>query len=384
MQPVTRISTSHDIKYLLGTSPENTFLNFEPNRHANSTDARIRIPEHQRYYCWDTSKQEPLIDTIMTGYPMPLMVLTQHNMPTTSGGINSTNRLLHVQDGQQRLITLQNYILDKFTWNHKKYSELSMDEKLVFLGYKINCEIIDDPTPDQVAEIFERLNCGKPLTDNDKFWNRRNSPVIHFILNQLIAHESLRDGFKSYIGHVGTGKKRSQLSDIVGAVVAILTDSIYNIRTSFERIGPHLHIVLTDEYKQLVIDIFTEYFAIIKAAMTQKSIVKPRKLYGKLSNMLGIYLCWKLSSTHNETDIERWRWYAWNIQILTWRNKYFAPLSPGARRNIDANALKERSEFIMNPNPIYYQQKCVDNEESENCQDNSSSDYDSDTDTDSE
>uniref|UniRef100_A0A6C0HZM3 GmrSD restriction endonucleases N-terminal domain-containing protein n=1 Tax=viral metagenome TaxID=1070528 RepID=A0A6C0HZM3_9ZZZZ len=357
-QQVTRTSTSHDIKYLIGTSQENTFLNFEPNRDINSSNARIRIPEHQRYYCWDVSKQEPLIDTIMIGYPMPLMVLTQHTVPTGS-------RLLHVQDGQQRLITLQNYLLDKFTWNNKKYSELDMEEKLVFLGYKINCEIIEDPTPDQVAEIFERLNCGKPLTDNDKFWNRRNSPVIDFIMNQLIAHETLREGFKKYIGHIGSGKKRSQLSDIVGAVVAILTDSIYNIRTSFERIGPHLHMVLTDENRQLVIDVFREYFAIIEDAMSKKSIVKPRKLYGKLSNMLGIYLCWKLSFTNCKSEIERWTWYAWNIQILTWRYKYFAPLSPGARRNIDANALKERTDFIMNPNPIYFQ-NIENNEESEN------------------
>jgi len=357
---VTRISTSHDIKYLLGTCPENTLLNFEPNRDINSSEARIRIPEHQRYYCWDVSKQEPLIDTVMTGYPMPLMVLTQHTVHTGS-------RLLHVQDGQQRLITLQNYIFDKFTWNNKKYSELSMDEKLVFLGYKINCEIIEDPTPDQVAEIFERLNCGKPLTDNDKFWNRRNSTVIDFIMNHLILNETLREGFKKYIGHVGSGKKRSQLSDIVGAVVAILTDSIYNIRTSFERIGPHLHMVLTDEKKQYVIDVFREYFAIIEDAMSKKSIIKPRRLYGKLSNMLGIYLCWKMSFVNGETDIERWSWYAWNIQILTWRNKYFSPLSPGARRNIDANALKERTEFIMNPNPIYFQKhtEVVENNDEE-------------------
>jgi len=244
---------------------------------------------------------------------------------------------------------------------------LSMDEKLVFLGYKINCEIIEDPTPDQVAEIFERLNCGKPLTDNDKFWNRRNSTVIDFIMNHLILNETLREGFKKYIGHVGSGKKRSQLSDIVGAVVAILTDSIYNIRTSFERIGPHLHMVLTDEKKQYVIDVFREYFAIIEDAMSKKSIIKPRRLYGKLSNMLGIYLCWKMSFVNGETDIERWSWYAWNIQILTWRNKYFSPLSPGARRNIDANALKERTEFIMNPNPIYFQKhtEVVENNDEE-------------------
>jgi hypothetical protein len=95
--------------------------------------------------------------------------------------------------------------------------------------------------------------------------------------------------------------------------------------------------------------------------------------------MLGIYLCWKLSFTHNETDIDRWTWYAWNIQILTWRNKYFAPLSPGARRNIDANALKERTEFIMNPTPIYFQQTSVENNHECESHSDSDSEYESDS-----
>lgn len=28
-----------------------------------------------------------------------------------------------------------------------------------------------------ICEIFERLNSGKPLTDNDKYWNRKETPA---------------------------------------------------------------------------------------------------------------------------------------------------------------------------------------------------------------
>lgn len=338
---VNRTTTTYDIKSLIGTTEENTKTYFEPNRDTK-TEAKIRIPEHQRYYCWDSSKQEPLIDTIMTGYPMPLMVFTEHTINGSS--------IFNVQDGQQRLITLQNYILGHYTWNNKRYSDLSMDEKLVFLGYKISCEVIKDPTENQIAEIFERLNSGKPLTDNDKFWNRRNLPVIQFLFNELIPTESLREGFKKYIGKIGEGKNRSKLSDMVGAIVAIYTKSPYNIRTSFERIGPHLHIELNESQKQNIIGTFQEYFAIIEMAMNEKSIAKPKKEYAKLSNMFGIYLYWKLTEEINSDAIEKWKWYAWNIQDRTWRNNYFGTLMPGARRNIDIEALKTRTNFLIHSN----------------------------------
>lgn len=189
MPRFNRDTISRTIAELIGENSTQTYEKFEPRReHNDTTIAKLRIPEHQRFYVWGDNRKSPLIDSVMENCPLPLMVFTQHIL----GG----RVVWFVQDGQQRLMTLQKFILGEFKWNNKTFDELSSEERRLFLSYKINCEIIDEPTPDQIADIFERLNCGKPLTDNDKFYNRRESPVVSFIKNEL--NKSLNNRMSFY------------------------------------------------------------------------------------------------------------------------------------------------------------------------------------------
>jgi hypothetical protein len=216
----------------------------------------------------------------------------------------------------------------------------------------VTCEIIQNPTTDQIAEIFERLNCGKPLTDNDKFWNRRESPAVSFALTELMHHPELEDHFKKYGGKVGAGKSRSQLSDIIGAVVAISRKSVTCIATSFDKVGEY---VIKPVAKQFVIDIFKEYFAIVNGSLQRHAVAKPRKFYLKLSGMLGIYLFWRLHPEHfsqespaeRQSSIQRWDWFAWKLQDKNFKKDYFARLSSGHQRNNDCEALKARMEYLI-------------------------------------
>lgn len=357
MQRLNRDTISRTIGELLGESQEQTYLKFEPRReHNETTTALLRIPEHQRFYVWSESRKSPLIDSVMENCPLPLMVLTQD--------IKNGRIAWDVQDGQQRLMTLQKFILGEFKWENKYegiskyYNELTSEEKRMFLSYKINCEIIYQPSPDQVADIFERLNCGKPLTDNDKFYNRRDSPVVSFILKELVNHKDLKDSFRKFTGLNVSAKTRVQLSDIVGAVVAILTNSVDCIRTSFDRIGHALYEVLTPERKQVVIDVFKFYFKTIKISLNNAHITKPKKCYLKLSNMLGIWLYWRIHGDYYaaekglncekyEKSCGIWIWFAKEIQEGERKKEIFEDLSAGQQRNIDVEALRARTNHLM-------------------------------------
>jgi hypothetical protein len=362
MQRLNRDTISRTIGELIGETPDQTKDKFESERVKNeTTKAKLRIPEHQRYYVWPESHKSHLIDSVMENCPLPLMVFTQH--------IKDGRVVWFIQDGQQRLTTLQHFILGKFPWKNKYerdvngnstekyYNDLSSEEKRLFLSYKINCEIIDEPTPDQVSDIFERLNCGKPLTDNDKFFNRRDSPVISFILNELIEHKDLKDSFRKLTGLNVASKTRVQLGDIVGAVVAILTNSVQCIRTSFDRIGQNLYIELSQENKQLVIDVFKYYFKIVKIALTNAHITKPKKCYLKLSGMLGIWLFWRIDPEFYEMEKDNmlllrkscniWFWFAKEIQEGDRKKEIFESLSAGHQRNIDVEALRARTTHLM-------------------------------------
>jgi len=350
MQPrISRDTITRNISEILGTTPEHTRSKFEPERNNNATSpAKMQIPEHQRFYVWTEPRWVALIDSIMDNYPLPLIVATQHN-------INGKN-IWYIQDGQQRLITLQNFMQGNFKWKNKSYSELTEDERRIFLCYKVNIEVIDEPTPEQVAEIFERLNNGKSLTDNDKFWNRRESPVVSFVLNELKPHNELNEYFKRLTGLNEKNKTRTQLSEVVGAVVAIITNSTECIRTSFDRIGHALYEDMTPEKKEKVITMFKEYFDIVKNSLADAHIVKPKKKYLKLSGMFGIWLCWKLdpiyfASEQNtpqlENSMKNWTWFARELQQGDIIKQLFETLSDGHQRNMGTDALRARINQLM-------------------------------------
>jgi len=336
--PLDRINRGIDIKTLLGRRADTTKSMFEPVRTNSATTAKIRIPEHQRFYVWVLQQQQQLIHTILSNYPMPTFVFTDEMV--------DGKPVRFVQDGQQRLTTIQNYILGEFSCNDKYYTELSEDERSTFLDYQLSCEIITNPTHEQIAEIFERLNAGKPLTDNDKFWNRRSSPLVSFVFNELMVNPNMREHFEMYFGPVGKGKSRSKLSDIMGATVAIAKKSTHLIRNSFSWIGIHLGLPLTNEIKSTITQVYLDYFKIIKDAMTKHGIAKPKKIYGKLSGMLGIYLYWKLT-INSPDDVESWVWYAAKCQDKSWTKDYFASLSVGAQRNNGESDLRRRTEYLL-------------------------------------
>ena len=348
-QRLRRDTLQKTIAELIGSCSEDTKAMFEPNRSDANTPAVLRIPEHQRFYVWTGSKQTLLVDSIMNNCPLPLMVFTEQ-------AVNGET-VWFVQDGQQRLITLQKFIMGEFTWNGLRYEELTNTNRLHFLGYSVTCSIIKNPTVDQIADIFERLNCGKPLTDNDKFWNRKESAVVSFALNELMRHPELREHFKKYVGLVGSGKSRGQLSDLVGAVVSIARKSVDCISTSFDKIGAYVCDAISDEEKTRIIGVFKEYFQIVALSLQKQSVSKPRKLYIKLAGMLGIYLYWRMplpNSLNSESvlatlrnPVKCWGWFAWNIQDKDFKKTYFESLAAGAQRNITREALRERCELVL-------------------------------------
>jgi len=347
---LNRMTVQKDIRSLIGTNTANTKLMFEPDRTAN-TVAKLRIPDHQRFYVWPEAKQAILIDSIMNNSPLPLMVFTEQIVQNGSG----SGSAWFVQDGQQRLITLQRFVQGEFVWNHQKFSDLNEDDRMNFLGYTITCEIVHNPNPDQIACIFERLNCGKPLTDNDKFWNRRESMAVSFTLNKLMHCSELADYFKKYVGKIGSGKSRSQLADIVSAVVAISRQSVDCIATSYDKAGQYVCEPISEEMQEYIIRVFQEYFAIIDLALRTHSVAKPSKLYIKLTGMLGIYLFWRLHPEYSAQEDQAsliisnrcWCWFSWKLQEKDFKKDYFVSLASGHQRNVDKEALKYRTEFLM-------------------------------------
>ena len=78
----------------------------------------------QRNTAWRENDKKELIDTIMNGYPIPSIFISNSILKE-----DEMKNIYHVLDGRQRLETIQEFIEGKFKYDNKKYSELSIDEK---------------------------------------------------------------------------------------------------------------------------------------------------------------------------------------------------------------------------------------------------------------
>lgn len=161
-----------------------------------------RRPPYQRNLCWKPEQKSNLIDTIMTGCPMPIFLLYM---------FNDVNECI---DGQNRLTAIKEYMeqgADPFPWiittydsedtavseehvfykkndeidsyiaakskksqkaSIKTYRYMSEQEVRRFDNYEVVLQKIQiELTPDQRKDIFTRWQSGSKISQCDKFKN---------------------------------------------------------------------------------------------------------------------------------------------------------------------------------------------------------------------
>ena len=114
----------------------------------------ILSPYFQRELVWRETHKRDFIDTILKGFPFPLIFVSRGRIDVER--MQATSMLV---DGQQRLSTIMEYIADKFDVEGKKFSDLSIDEKETFFKYEVPVIDLDFPEDDpRIKEVFRRLN----------------------------------------------------------------------------------------------------------------------------------------------------------------------------------------------------------------------------------
>jgi hypothetical protein len=332
-------------------SPEN----FTPRGNGDTPQEAItmyRIPEHQRFPSWSLVKKQKLVDSILKNYPIHAFIMVRR---LENGG---QDEFCNIEDGQTRMTSLQEYLLNGYPSeagdgpnDGKLFSELDSVMQERFKNYQVTIETFHGRgiTDDVIADIFNRLNSGKPLGDNDKFHSRMNTPILEF-LTELKSHPELRENIEKFIGSIGTGKSRKGLSDMVGVILSVATRNEEAggqacINTSYEQNYKYLKRVLSAEQQTDVVAFFKAYFAMLHQA-NDATNAKPRKcLYGKLSGVLGLSVCsWvKHGSIRNEI--------AWYISKLIQDPKYepstFRDLNKGDVRNCQGASVARRLDKII-------------------------------------
>jgi hypothetical protein len=150
-------------------------------------DLRVN-PEYQRGTKWSLPQKQSLIDSLLRGYDLPLFYVHLLDRQNTFTGTTETTVWLVV--GQQRLAAIADYLHNDFglpdpkkeapgtvipsllkappAWHGKRFEELPAEDQERLLARELQVVYMREESPNEVRDLFIRLQAGTPLTAQEK------------------------------------------------------------------------------------------------------------------------------------------------------------------------------------------------------------------------
>jgi hypothetical protein len=313
--------------------------NFEPRGTSDVptiSNKQYRIPHYQRFYIWTLQFQQNFIESILKGYPIPSIMLSQI--------IENSEEYFMVEDGQQRLTTAYRFMNNEFSividGEKFTYSQLPEDLRMRFRMYEFQTITYRarDLTLNRRIEMFQSTNDHKSLTDNDRFYSCMDLPM-GIRMAEIIETNHIQ--IKKYFGAIGKGKTRSLLSDFAGMCISISRDEISCLTTSYYKNGKYMKENENSHRIQPFLDL---YFEMLDAEVSP-IVTKVLRKYGKLSGVLGLAVYSYVKYGEIDSAIS---WYV--VKLL--RNKKYVPstfktLGAGDIRNCQGDCIMKRFDKIV-------------------------------------
>ena len=239
----------------------------------------------QRSFVWERHRMSELIWSIIMGFPIP---------PVYSERGNSDNEKLKVYDvldGQQRCTSIYKYIKDEFALTElkpipyldeegneceiditgKKFSELEEELQDIIKDATITVKYFDNLEQSQKAEMFRRLNNGKPLSTKSRtLASAKNIVGLLDIGSHKLFDEML------------TGKTRANKSHAVIVVKAwaMMTKDVNGISFASKDFNPMIEEAeISVEDKQKLINMFDFIVNVHEELVSNKEKDVAKKLY---------------------------------------------------------------------------------------------------------
>lgn len=127
-------------------------------------------PSYQRGVVWNEPKQKALVDTLLTGFPMPSINFVENNDPTLPQ--------YECMDGKNRLEAIKLYMNDELVVQGGKFSELSDDTQDDFRAINIQVCVFKNLAYEQRREYFRRIQEGVSLNQTEIVWSYEDRPLV--------------------------------------------------------------------------------------------------------------------------------------------------------------------------------------------------------------
>lgn len=147
----------------------------------------VANPEYQRGVVWTKAQKKRLVDSVLRGYPIPLIYL--HLVARKAGGLKRDG--YEVIDGQQRIASLYEFREGAFKlfdpvkdeaearfpdfvkmqpcpWGGKDWNGLPEEVKAAFLDRELSIVRVTTHNANEARDLFVRLQAGMPLNSQEK------------------------------------------------------------------------------------------------------------------------------------------------------------------------------------------------------------------------
>lgn len=159
----------------------------------NKNKYNFDLPIQRRAGIWNRKEISLFIDSIVRSYPIYPALVNKH----------SDTKVLDVVDFKQRFTSLADYVNDKFALSKtlkpvtidgveyelagKKFSKLDEVVRDTILNRDLSITTMTDATPEEINDIFDRINMGHPLGNGHKR-STIESDELREIVYSLASH----------------------------------------------------------------------------------------------------------------------------------------------------------------------------------------------------
>ena len=116
-------------------------------------------PPYQREFIYNEKEQQAVITTVLNGYPLNIMYWVKRN--------DDAECPYEVMDGQQRTLSLCEYVAGKFAYDFKNFFNQPADIQKKILDYKLTVYVCEGEESEKL-EQFKTINiAGKSLNEQE-------------------------------------------------------------------------------------------------------------------------------------------------------------------------------------------------------------------------
>jgi hypothetical protein len=146
---------------------------------SDKNTGQLKVPEHQRKAgVWNLKQRVAFVDSVKSRMPFPTILIFKDD-----------SNVSWIEDGLQRLTTLEKFKADEFADDkEKKFSEWSDVDRQRFLDYRAPVLIYTGANRKERIRIFDRFQNGSPLKVGERLHSLSDMPLVAFTNKLFFDH----------------------------------------------------------------------------------------------------------------------------------------------------------------------------------------------------